>query len=44
MVIKIYNNTYDEKFKYDFYSITRSYLFNMSDNDYVELYINNNPH
>ena len=42
MVIKIYNNTYDEKFKYDFYSITRSYLFNMSDNDYVELYINNN--
>lgn len=42
MVIKIYNNTYDEKFKYDFYSIARSYLFNMSDNDYVELYINNN--
>ena len=42
MIIRIYNKIYDEKFKYDFYSIFRSYLFSNSDEVFAEYYINNN--
>ncbi len=42
LVIRIYNKIYDEKFKYDFYSISRSYLFSDSDENYANYYINNN--
>lgn len=41
IIIKIYNNQYDKKFKYDFYSIARSYLFEMSDEEYSNIFINN---
>lgn len=42
LIIRIYNKIYDEKFKYDFYSIFRSYLFSNSDEVFAEYYINNN--
>lgn len=42
LVIRIYNKIYDEKFKYDFYSISRSYLFSDNDENYANYYINNN--
>ena len=42
LIIKIYNKNYDTKFKYDIYSISRSYLFSNSDESFVEYCINNN--
>ena len=40
MIIRIYNNNLDTKFEYDFYSVMRSYIGNMLDQDYVNYYIN----
>lgn len=42
LVINIYNHNYNEKFKYDFYSISRSYISDISDSEYLDYYINNN--
>ena len=42
LIIKIYNKEYDQKFKYYFYSILRSFIFNESDETYVNYFINNN--
>ncbi len=41
IIIKIYNKEFDKKFKYDFYSIYRSYLYNVDDESYLEYFINN---
>lgn len=41
LIVRIYNKNYDEKFKYDFYSIFRSYLFNGSDNEFAQYFIDN---
>lgn len=42
LIIKIHNCEFDTKFKYDIYSINRSYLFNKSDLEYIEEYNSNN--
>ena len=35
LIIKIHNKEFDTRFKYDIYSINRSYLFNKSDLEYI---------
>ena len=42
LIIKIHNKEFDTRFKYDIYSINRSYLFNKSDLEYIEEYNSNN--
>lgn len=39
MVVKIYKH---EDFRYNFYSISRSYIGNMKDQEFLDYYINNN--
>lgn len=41
LIIRIHNNIFDEKFKYDFYSISRSYISNYNDQVFIDLYNNN---
>lgn len=41
LIIRIYNKNYDNRFKYDLYSISRSYLSNITDRKYLDEYINN---
>lgn len=38
----IINRNYDQKFKYSFISILRSYLFNIDDNEIFKYFVNNN--
>lgn len=40
-IIRISNNDFNEEFKYDYVSIARSYLFNLSDQEIYDTVINN---
>lgn len=42
LIVKIYKKEFDQKFKYDFYSISRSFIYQMSDEEYLNYYVNNN--
>ncbi|MGN1378830.1 MAG: UvrD-helicase domain-containing protein [Bacilli bacterium] len=42
LIIKIYNKEYDQKFKYYFYSIIRSFIYNESDETFINYFVNNN--
>ncbi|MGM9834248.1 MAG: UvrD-helicase domain-containing protein [Bacilli bacterium] len=42
ILICIHNKDFDTKFKYDFISIARSYLYNISDNEIFAYFLNNN--
>ena len=42
LIIHIYNKDYTQKFKYDFYSVLRSFLYNESDEVFVNYFVNNN--
>ena len=42
LIVKIYKKEFDQKFKYDFYSISRSFIYQISDEEYLNYYINNN--
>ena len=41
-IVKISNQEYDTEFKYDFISIARSYLYNLSDQEIFDCFKNNN--
>ena len=41
-IIKVKNNSFDTEFKYLFTSISRSFIYNLSDNEILEYFINNN--
>jgi len=41
LLIKINKNEYDQSFKYDFISIARSYLYEKSDKDIFNIFVNN---
>lgn len=41
LILKIRNNEFDKKFKYNMYSICRSYLFNILDEEYAQMFIDN---
>ena len=42
LIIKIYKKEYDSEFKYYFYSIARSFLMNIKDNEIFDIIKNNN--
>ena len=42
LIINVKNNTYNEEFKYAFFSIGRSYLFKLSDEELFDCLTNNN--
>ncbi len=42
LLLKIYNKNYDVDFKYSFVSIARSYLFELSDDEILSYFVNNN--
>lgn len=41
LIVNMNTNTYDQKFKYDFISIARSYLFNLTDEEIFAYFKNN---
>jgi len=41
LIIKVKEDTIDQEFKYYFTSVARSFLFNYSDNDILEIFVNN---
>ena len=41
LIIKIKNKCFDTKFKYDMYSVCRSYLCDISDEEFINMYNNN---
>ena len=42
IIVKIYDHNFDTEFKYEYYSIARSYIGNLTDQDFVDIYLNNN--
>ena len=42
LIVCIYNKDYKQKFKYDFYSILRSFLYNEKDEVFINYFVNNN--